>query len=390
MKVTTFNGTTILLSSLLNVIILQYAVSVLFREIFNDQVWAKRAWIVNSTPFVSLFAITNTHDVLFSAGLLLLCGQLARESKRKHESTSKTKYMFIGLLISFSNIGIFIALITLYFLYRIRKSYRLILITIPAVVLLVISLLVPSLAAPTWLGMSSLLGDVKCAVQNPKNNLDEVTLTRIEQFGSLEEWKKPYTCRSADFAFFSGKEVEKNPKEFVKIWIKVFEEAPYTVMMARIQRASNFLPPLIFRAPSNSFDTNYSNPVGKYAADKSLLISPQIFYPGQPEDNDKLYKMWRNMGMANLIEVPAIVIAFLFNQNSSLLGWTGLWLTAGLIIIRIARKRIGPAIIAAPLICNHLILILVTPAPEPRYAMSSIIFTLIVTLGLIKTTDAKI
>jgi hypothetical protein len=227
------------------------------------------------------------------------------------------------------------------------------------------------------------MGDVKCVVQNPNNELSSGVLLDVQKFGPLTKWQELNTCRSSDYSFFAASEVNENPMEFVKLWAEVFQEAPYTTLMARIQRSSNFLPPILFPGPSNSFEADYSLPVGVSSSDKSLLIAPQLFYPGQALPNDSMYQLWNRFGGSQFLEIPVIVIAFVFNQNSSLLGWTGLWLFVAIVVLFLhhGRNR-NVLLITLPHLANHVLLILAAPAPEPRYAMGSIIFSMITLLGI--------
>ena len=87
--------------------------------------------------------------------------------------------------------------------------------------------------------------------------------------------------------------------------------------------------------------------------------------------------------VVRFLEPLPLLLAFLFNQNSQLWGWGGLWLLISLIILILRRKENSPPselITLVPLFSLSLFLFVMSPASACRYVMPQILFGLILLL----------
>jgi hypothetical protein len=224
------------------------------------------------------------------------------------------------------------------------------------------------------LSLAAVLGDVKCIAQHPAAEISDSDWEELLKLGPKGDWLNPASCAIADYAFFALDKASDSKPTLVKVWLSMIKSNPQIMMQARIQRASNALPPVFFRSPPNMFDTSYSNPVGAFAG-TDLQISPDLFKTSVDLDRTQIGRL----PAQSVIETFVLAPTFLLNQRSDLWGWGGFWLTIAIFaaLIRFGKESTSYLVNLVPLIFMHLTVVLFSPSPSPRYLFPSILVGLI-------------
>jgi hypothetical protein len=199
--------------------------------------------------------------------------------------------------------------------------------------------------------------------------------------GTREEWTSPSTCAYTQ-VYFAFPWVEKNQISTMKLWLKLLSQNPQIAIEARIQRAANALPPLLFTAPQAAMEVDYLKPVGLNAQDDLLIWSP-LFKTSNDDEYQRL--KFQNFKFMGSLEAVAILPAHLLNRNSSLWGWAGLWMSVAVLLMYLygpfRLRKLGP--IFLPQIFTCISLVLFSPISDPRYSMNVTLTSLVICALLI-------
>lgn len=353
----------------------------LFVDALPVQVENKRKvlLLIIVTPFAGVFGFTIGHDVTATSGILLLLRALFIMKKSKLQKKELLSIAMGVVLSSTSILGcgaVFGFSLVLFF--RNRKMISILCISISAGLALGSASLLSIEQSESDLSIAAILGDLKCIAQHPGSKIEEKDWESLIELAPKELWLEPKPCMVADHAFFALENASGSKSKVVKTWISLARNNPQIMLQARIQRASNALPPLFFRSPPNMFDTSYSNPVGDSAA-SDLQIAPDLFKTSVDLPINEVIEL----PYQKIVETIVLLPTFFLNQRSDLWGWGGLWLTLTflLITIRFRNAATSHLVNLIPLACVHLTLILFSPSPSPRYVFASILVGIVFSLN---------
>ena len=382
LQITTFNGRYLFLNAILGLTILILS----FHWFMSSLAITKRTFntvtlLVVASPFVGVFGMTVGHDTTTASGVLLLLGTLVR-IRKQNDYRIRKKIIFFGLLLSSTSflgltaiIGFAIAL----GLIR-KKALSALIIGLTLINIFFGSLVLNVSRTSDNLMLTSLLGDIKCIAQHPDAKISEQQWVSLDKLAPESEWKSPTSCWIADNAYFALGESSKNPRETVALWARLASQNPQISLMAHIQRASVALPPIFFSPPPNMIENDYAMPIGSGTKDDLQRYS-ELFKTSVDDSPSKKMRL----PFQSPLEYLVLFFTFIFNQHSAIWGWAGLWLATILIFgRRISGLKIKDLLLSiSPIIAMHLAMALVSPAPNPRYLMATILIGISFSLALI-------
>jgi hypothetical protein len=331
------------------------------------------------TPFVGVFGFTIGHDVTATSGILLLLRALFLMKKSK---LPKKELLSVALGVVLSSTSILgcaaVFGFSLVLFFRNRRLISILSLSISAALTLGSASLLSIERSEIDLSIAAILGDLKCIAQHPDSKIEDKNWEDLIKLAPKEAWLEPKSCTIADHAFFALEKASRSKYEVVKTWISIARDNPQIMLQARIQRASNVLPPVFFRSPPNMFDTSYSNPVGA-SAGSDLQIAPDLFKTSVDLPINEV----NELPQQKILETAVLLPTFILNQRSDLWGWGGFWLTLTflLIIIRFRNAAGSHLVNLIPLFCVHWTLIFFSPSPSPRYVFASILVGIVISLN---------
>ena len=335
------------------------------------------------SPFVGVFGFTIGHDVTATSGILLMLRSLFMMNNSK---LPRREFLLIALgviLSSTSNLGCAAVFgFSLVMFCRNRKLISICSTLASAVIILLGPSLLSIERAEVDLSLAAVVGDIKCIAQHPGADISQNEWDVLAALGPKARWLEPKSCAIADNGFFALESASSSKSEVLKTWMSLIRNNPQIMLQARIQRASNALPPIFFRSPPNMFDTSYANPVGT-SAESDLQIAPDLFKTSVDLPTNQVGRL----PLQNILEPIVLLPTFFLNQRSDLWGWGGFWLTLTMLTLLIRFRRASPFYLVnlVPLIFMHLALVVFSPSPAPRYVFASILVGIISLLNLVTT-----
>ncbi len=390
LQITTLNGKYLYLNAILGIGTLVFAFRWFMASLPVALGTAKLVvFVMVASPFIGVFGMTVGHDTTKASGVLFLIGILLRLKKSGDRKINKI-ILFFGVVLSSTSFLGFTALIGFAFGLALVKKKKLSFLIIFLVLFQIAfgSIVLNVNRASDNLTMTSFLGDIKCIAQHPDAKISPQQWDSIKRLASETEWKTPTSCWIADNAYFALDAASKNPKKTAILWVELATQNPQIAIMARIQRASVALPPVFFSPPPNMIENNYGIPIGSGTKDDLQRYS-ELFKTSIDDLPSKELKH----PIQSPFEYLVLFFAFIFNQHSSIWGWAGLWLTIAIILGKKVSqlKMVDFLISMAPLIAMHLAMALISPAPNPRYLMATILvgisFSLVSILGKVQSIN---
>ena len=394
LKITTFNGHSIWLASLISIVSLYLCVYFfIFSLPSKSEDLQKTLFIICATPIFGNFGVNVNHDVFFTSGVLLALGLSLRHIYDPHKMPKFSVLGFAIILLLNSKTGYAIIVLFLIFLALTRVK----IITVigcglfAVAVFLISSLGITKSTVP--IHFLPAIADLKCVTQHPEARITNQEWQYLSTIADVEAWKLPKTCSSMDIAIGgirSKKLDDLNSKDFVLNYVKIATRNPAIVIQAHLQRSAPALPPPFFQGPENQVDTNIQNPVG-LNTNIALQQGPSVLHPSIDYPDFKVQN-----GFLKVLESVALFFSFIINQASWFWGWGGLWLWPIILYLIFqlnVRKARSLFILTYPLLANHFFLVLVGPIPAPRYVMSTIltgcILSILLILRLLEITNRK-
>lgn len=384
LKITTFFGSSIWLLSLLSLIPMYFSmIYFLYSLNENKQRVEKIAFFTCISPLFGNFAVNINHDTFFTAGILLLLGYSLRIyfNSQSKVDTYVPYIAVVFFLTSKTGYTLILAMIIYIFLQQKKRLKTICIITFSLLLFATTSLGITKYREPVH--FIPFLSDIKCVVQHPEARISQDEWSYLAQISSIQSWKSPKVCWSMDQALddINLSNLNRfNFVDFLRTYTSITIKNPEIVIQAHLQRSSVALPPPFFQGPQNQVDRNLSNPVGLNTNTAlqlgSVVLHPSIDYPR--------FKL--NHNFLKPLESLAIFSSFLINQASWFWGWGGFWLWLILIymLFKIKVRSIYKLLLLLyPLFLHHLLLILIGPAPLPRYVMATILVGFSLSLFLI-------
>jgi hypothetical protein len=391
LKLTTFNGKTILVSSALSLLILGYALFYLSESLVSTRVSNRKALIVFfCSPLYGGFGLSVSHDVFMAAGILLFTGFHIRNLVKVKLATKSDLMAIVagGLLLLTTHYGPFIIAMNL-LLLLLNRFYKF------AFLLLGVSTFAFFLSGfgvtqvPKYGAILPILADIKCVAQHPQAEISRSEWAVLVSIAPELEWKNPTNCSYVDDTFHAMPtlvldDVALTPN-LIKAYLGIAGRNSAVVAMAHFQRASVALPPPFFSGPQNQVILNPNVPIG-LGTNTALQSYPGVLHPSIDEPS-----VAKKISAFKVLEVPAQGLIFIINQASWFWGWGGLWLWPITIyaLVYLKRRYTGSLFpfFSSTLVLHGLLLIL--SVPLPRYVMSSIILGNLLLLIMIFDLYAK-
>jgi hypothetical protein len=350
-RIFSFYGNAIALLTLINGLILTYSVTRLGYAMFSSKTAAISTFLLTLTPVVSGMGITLWHDILMSAGILLVTTFFINI----HKKTSDYKKLLIlellpgAVLTSFRPNGlptivVFAALYAFFIFLKHRSQF------VQTVKLLVTTFLISTII--TIIGSNLILGlspinnyyaqewmrnDISCyaALAAGKGFVEE----NIPGIGTTNSWQSSAACTFLNTATVSGDEKVSAQRYIPSAWLTLLKEDPLFILSTHAERNAYLIPVPIFGIPTEPF------------------LHSTIEFKDQGI-------AWAFPTIAEKARIPMRA----WNAARGLTGWAGLW---GLVLIGLAvvgrKKNLVPAI--AMSIAMMAIIFAVAPIPDGRYAL---------------------
>jgi hypothetical protein len=350
-RIFSFYGNAIALLTLINGLVLVYSVTRLGYAIFSAKTAAISTFLLTLTPVVSGMGITLWHDILMSAGILLVTSFFINIHKGAGSHRSLIIFeLFPGAVLSsfrpngLPTIAVFALIYTVFVFLKHRSQF------VQIVKLLATALLLS--ASITVIGSNLLLGlspindyyaqewmrnDISCYAQtdNGKGFVEE----NIPGIGSTKSWQSSAACTFLNTATVSGNEKVTAQKFIPSAWLALLKEDPFFILSTHLERNAYLIPIPFFGVPTEPF------------------LHSTIEFKDQGIG-------WAFPSVAEKARIPMRA----WNAARGLTGWAGLW---GLVLISlgvVGRKRnlIPPAAMSISMMA---VLFVVAPIPDGRYAL---------------------
>ena len=350
-RIFSFHGNAIALLTLINGLVLVYSVTRLGYAIFSARIAAISTFLLTLTPVVSGMGIILWHDILMSAGILLVTSYFTNIYK----GTGSYKRLLIlellpgAVLSSFRpnglpTIALFSAIYAVFIFLKHRSQF------VQTVKLLATAILISAII--TVIGSNLILGlspinnyyaqewmrnDISCYAQLDRGNgfVEE----NIPGIGSTNSWQSSPACTFLNTATVSRDEKVAAQRFIPSAWLTLLKEDPFFILSTHAKRNAYLIPIPIFGVPTEPF--LHSTIEFK---DRGIVWA----FPNVAEKARISMRAW--------------------NAARGLTGWAGLWGLVLMALTAVGRKRnLVPA--TAMSFAMLAIIFVVAPIPDGRYAL---------------------
>ena len=358
-----FHGNAIALLTLINGLVLVYSVTRLGYAMFSRRTAAITTFLLALTPVVSGMGITLWHDILMSAGILLVTSFFINVY---NGTDSSRKYLILELipgavLTSFRPNGlptivVFAAIYAAFIFYKHRLHFA------QTVKFLVTAFLLSAFV--TVVGSNLILGlspvnnyyaqewmrnDISCYADSPagKGFVEEY----IPGIGSTESWRSSSACTFLNGASISGDEKVAAQKFVPSAWLTLLKQDFIFILSTHAERNAYLTPIPFFGIPTEAF------------------LHSTIEFKDQGV-------AWAFPSIAE----KARILMRAWNAARGLTSWAGLWgfVLVSLMIVGRKRTLVPPAVMSIALM---VIIFVVAPIPDGRYALFVLIAGQLALLG---------
>ena len=330
---------------------LVYSVTRLGYAIFNARIAAMSTFLLTLTPLVSGMGITLWHDILMSAGIILVTSFFINIQK----GTDSYKRLLIlelipGAVLStfrpngLPTIVVFATIYAAFIFFKHRIHFAQTVKFLATAFLL--SALVTVVGSNLILGLSPvnnyyaqewMRNDISCYADSASG--DGFVEGYIPGIGSTESWRSSSACTFLNGATISGDEKAAAQKYVPSAWLTLLKEDPYFILSTHLERNAYLIPIPIFGVPTEPF------------------LHSTIEFKDQGIG-------WAFPSIAEKARIPMRA----WNAARGLTGWAGLWGLVLVILIVVGRKRnlVPPAVMSVALMA---IIFVVAPIPDGRYTL---------------------
>jgi hypothetical protein len=375
LKISTFNGRTIVFSSLISLMILGYSLYYLSESVRSKHFTNRLALlIVFCSPIYGGFGVNISHDTFIAAGIIIFTGFHIRifHEQKPLRILDCLPIVFASILVLTTHYGVFlVAANTLLLLWKRNFKLAAVLPIVSIVTILISSLGVTQV--PKYGPILVIMGDLKCVAQHPMAEITKSEWQTLISLAPESEWLTPTKCSFIDDALRGLPSLDldktKLDRNLIEAYLGIAGRNPAVVALAHFQRASVALPPPFFAGPKNMIDVDPAIPIG-LGTNTALQSEAGVLHPSIDEPSVAF-----KVSGFRVLEIPAQGLVFMVNQASWFWGWGGLWLWPILIYLTLYLKRnfggsIFP-ILSSTFVLHGLLLIL--GAPLPRYVMATIL-----------------
>ncbi len=391
-KYSTFNGRTIAITSLIQLLILAYSMYWSVSSIpISKRIIQNSYLLFLTTPIFGVFAVTIGHDSFQTAGLLILLGTELRNFYGRTKENTLQIYLLSFICLTTTHSGKFIIIAALIILLFRKKTKVAILSICIITAISIISTF--GVSKSLYNGVSTvqtseikymtMIADLKCVAQHPQAEINNSEWEVLLRISPRTLWEVPVSCADVSQLNFykpQNSGLDYNSYIFYKTYLSVSSKNPAIVVMAHIQRARGILPPPFFQKPDNQVPLDVKIPIGQNT-NTALQTGPELLHPSIDDPYLKV-----NVPFLKPLEILAQGGTFLFNQASWFWGWAGLWcypiIFFYLVVLRVTRfSRV--LLLLYPIALSHSILFLVVPTSLARYYMVAILYGFYLTIILI-------
>lgn len=361
-RIVSLYGNAIGLLTLFNGIILVYAVTRFGYSIFPHHTAAIGTFILTLTPVVSGMGITLWHDILMTAGILLIMSFYLKTHRRTSEEKIRiTPDLLIGaILVTFRPNGLpsLILFSFLYIGYLLAKKSFTKRIFLPVITSCALGLSLTLVCSYVLIGLSpinSYFGtqwmryDISCYAST------EEGVGFVEKFmpgiGDSESWSSSEACSLISKANLTYQEELDSTKYITKAWLGMLRADPVFVIETHMERNAYLLPIPLFGIPKMPFlhsNIERQNQGIEWA------------FPAVAEKARVFMRAW--------------------NSARGLTGWAGIW-----IIFLILRMRLfHESQLIVPILMSLAVasvLFITAPLGDGRYALSILIASQLILIG---------
>lgn len=382
LRITSFDGRTIAISSLFCLIGLGFSLYYLSESLpGRKEVNRFSLLIVSISPLYGAFGVNVSHDVFQAAGILIFTGFHLRTHLRKVQ-LQRIDFLAVSLatvMVLTTHYGLPLVALNV-FLFAISKFFRLSVFVGGLAGLVTIISAAGVTQVPTHGLVLPIMGDLKCVAQLKSAELSEQDWRFLVSLAPKDEWLDPKTCSFIDYSLGDMKSLDlakiSLDRELITNYLRITSNNPAVVAMAHFQRASIALPPPFFFGPPNQVTRNPDIPIGE-GTNNALQSYPGVLHPSIDEPS-----VSAKIKFLSPLEGVAQAGIFVVNQASWFWGWGGLWLWPITLFVLINYKGVGllrrVGLLANILTLHFLLLILA--APLSRYVLPTILLGLTVTV----------
>ncbi len=351
------HGNAIWLLTLVNGLVLVFAVTRFAYSLFSARTAAIASFLLTLTPVVAGMGITLWHDILMSAGLLLLTSFFTTLLKgvRIGRSEIATQLIFGAVLISFRPNGLptFLVFSIFILIVNFRKDLAKYLVTG-----IVITALVTFLGSQVVLGLSPInsyyaqewmRNDISCFA-NTTAGIGFVE-KNIPNIGNTKSWKSQSACTFLNDASITNQN-KIDAQEFVpSAWLQLVKNEPAFVLSTHLQRNAYLIPIPLFGIPTEPF---------LHSTIEFKDQGIEWAFPSLAEQARTTMRLW--------------------NSIRGVTGWAGLWILVTLLLMLSTKKKeLLPAFVMSLSLIG--ILFVLSPIPDGRYALFALIAGQIAFIG---------
>ena len=376
LKISSFWGNSIFLSSIIGLLILSYSLTwLIFSFPQNLIVKRKALLLLFCTPLFGVFGVTVSHDVFQTSGIILLIGLEVRIIQKL--SLDKNVFL-VNLVLSYMCLltvktGPFIIIFS-FISFLVRKKFF---VANVAFFLTLLCFFLSSFGVDSKFMNDAkyllFIADIKCVAQHSEARISTEEWRYLSDIAPIENWKSAKTCSTIDSATqivsLHGQKLILN-QEFFKNYFSIVSKNPAIFLMSHIQRSRGALPPPFFQGPENQVNLDIRKPIGE-GTNIALQSGPELLHPSIDEPSVAI-----KIPLLKPLEMLAQTPTFLINQASWFWGWGGFWLWPILYFwLKFLRNsRILSRIFSLyPIILNHTFLFVLNPGALGRYYMSTIL-----------------
>lgn len=375
LKITSFNGKSIALSSLVCLIALGYSLYYLCESMPGNKYVNRLALLILSlTPIYGAFGVNVSHDVFQAAGIIIF-SSFHLKALVTETSIGRRDYIALSLasaMVLTTHYGLPLVAVNVVILL-LKRYFKLS--TLLCGVTFLITIISPMgiTQVPTYGLVMPIIGDLKCVAQLESSELSDQDWNFLQSLAPKSEWIAPKTCSFIDYSIGDMKSIKLGEipldKELILNYLRISAHNPAVIAMAHFQRASIALPPPFFFGPPNQVTRNPDVPIGQ-GTNNALQSYPGVLHPSidEPSVNKKIKWFAPLEGLAQ-------AGIFIVNQASWFWGWGGLWLWPITFFLIVSLKGVGifnRLTVAANIALLHGLLLILS-APLPRYVLATIL-----------------
>lgn len=393
LRITSLQAETIAISSALGYLLLVVSLSYFLFSLttISKSILKRARLILVSTPIVSVFGLTVSHDVFIISGILLILGT----NYRSYLKLITNRELFWNYIIS----GILLTTTRAFPVYLVGMIIA-ILLKRKVKMAAIMSVALTLFYVGSYVGIDRdknytfihVLSDLKCVVQHTDTKLNQEDLKFLSQIAPMEKWKDPSQCSNIEEIV---RELSPNylmlhwNKHFVESYLRIVSKSPAILLQAKFQRSVVALPPpFFFSVPKNMVSSDLNRPIGLGTNWSLQENGPGVLHPSIDEASVKT----RFYGQ-ELIRTPVLAVIYLVNQASWFWGWGGLWLWPSLLIpfILLRVERISTLLaVSYPLLILHGSIIMTGPGAQARHLAATIIAgTSLFLVSILKTLESR-